>query len=118
MIPSHFLKDRFVRNNAIVFLGSLIISTLSYLYYPVLARLMPLEAFGEVQTLISISTQALLFFSAINIVTVVLVANNKQKSQNDLFVIELQKIMVYLVTLVGIIAIAFSPFLKDFFNIY
>jgi O-antigen/teichoic acid export membrane protein len=44
----------FLRQNAILFVGSLAVSVLNYAYYPVLGRLLKVEEFGEVQVLISL----------------------------------------------------------------
>lgn len=77
---------------------------------------MPFHEFGEVQTLFSIFTQASLIFSAINLVTVVLVSSKKDKENSEKFILELQKLMIYLVGSVGLLAIIFSPFLRNFFN--
>lgn len=77
---------------------------------------MPFNDFGEVQTLFSIFTQASLIFSAINIVTVVLVSTRENRENSDKFIFELQKLMIYLVGAIGLAAILFSPYLKSFFN--
>lgn len=45
--------DTFLRNNVIFFLGSGFIAFLNYLYHPIMSRLMPVERFGEVQTIFS-----------------------------------------------------------------
>ncbi len=49
--------DRFVKNNVIFFFGSMGVAFLSYLYHPILGRIMKVEDFGEVQTLLSLVTQ-------------------------------------------------------------
>lgn len=77
---------------------------------------MTLNDFGEVQTLFSIFAQATLIFSAINIVTVVLVSSNRKSVSNNEFILELQKLMIYIVGILGIIAILSAQYLKTFFN--
>lgn len=116
VIITKLTKDRFVRNNLILFIGSFFVAVLSYLYYPVLARLMNINDFGEVQTLVTIFNQAALIFGAINIVTVVLVASSNNQKRNEVFILELQKLMIYAVVAIGLVAIIFSPLLKSFFN--
>jgi hypothetical protein len=49
--------DPFLTHNAVFFLGSLSVSLLNYAYYGVMGRLMRVEEFGEVQTLLAFMTQ-------------------------------------------------------------
>lgn len=116
MLLTKLHRNAYLRNSAIVFTGSLLISIVNYAYYPVLARLMTLNDFGEVQTLFSIFAQATLIFSAINIVTVVLVSSKRKSDRNNEFILELQKLMIYIVCIFGAIAILSAQYLKTFFN--
>lgn len=109
-------RDRFLRNNIVVFIGSIVSSALSYLYYPIMARILPFDQFGEVQTLVSLLTQVSLIFSAINIVAVVLIASSKIDKRREHFILELQKLMVYVTVVLGLVAIVVSPLIKDFFH--
>lgn len=47
-------EDAFLKNNVVFFFGSILIAFLNYLYHPVMSRLMPIETFGEVQTIFSL----------------------------------------------------------------
>lgn len=51
------LSDPFLRNNAVFFIGSLLVSFLNYLYHPVLSHIISVESFGDVETLLVIYAQ-------------------------------------------------------------
>ena len=64
------IKDDFLKNNAIFFIGSMAVAVLNYLYHPILGRMMSVEDFGEVQSLISLFIQLSIFMGVFNIITV------------------------------------------------
>ena len=69
-------NNMFIRNNTIFFFGSMIAAALSYLYHPLLGRLMSLADFGEAQTMISLSFQVGIILSVFSTVVIHLVANH------------------------------------------
>lgn len=87
-----WLSSDFLRYNAIFFAGSLGISALNYLYYPVLGRLLPPAQFGEVQALVSLFLQATIFLSVITNVAVSVVANQPDEATRGRIVIELERV--------------------------
>lgn len=72
----NYWNDRFWRNNAIFLVGSLFVSFLNYLYYPILSRTIDISSFGEVLTLLSIFNLIGMLLVAFQIVIVNISANN------------------------------------------
>ncbi|MGH8465889.1 MAG: hypothetical protein ACRER5_17235, partial [Pseudomonas sp.] len=117
----------FLRHNLIVFVGSIAISAINYLYYPVLGRLLEPAAFGEVQTVISLFLQVAIFLNVLALLTVNIVTNydsddesgagnaaDRQKAQQTIF--ELER-MALVVGVVGLLASAvLGGLLQDFFR--
>lgn len=106
----------FLRNNAIVFAGSIAISVINYLYYPVLGRLLDPAEFGEVQTLVSLFAQIAIFLSVLGLLTVNIVANHGDKPEAQKTLLELEKFAL-IISVAGLaLAVAGGPFLQNFFN--
>jgi len=68
-------SSSFVRHNAIFFFGSVAVGVLNYVYYPILGRMLSVEAYGEVQALVSLFLQMLVFLVVMSQVTINVVAN-------------------------------------------
>lgn len=96
--------DDFARQNAILFGGTVVVSFMNYLYYPVLGRLLGTAQFGEVQALVSVFLQATLFVGVIANVSVNVVANEPDESVRSRFTHEMSRI----VTGVSLLAVAMS----------
>jgi O-antigen/teichoic acid export membrane protein len=101
-------RSDFLRHNAIFFVGSLAVSALNYLYYPILGRLMPTGQFGEVQALVSIFLQATIFFMVVTNVAVNVVANEPDATHRNRVVYELEYVasLITVATLVLVLALA------------
>jgi stage V sporulation protein B len=50
-------RDPFLINNAVYFFGSLFVAVLNYLYHPLLSRLLSVDSFGDLETIIVIYAQ-------------------------------------------------------------
>jgi len=50
-------NDEFLRNNAVFFVGSLLVAVLNYLYHPIISRTLSVEEFGQVQGYLSVAVQ-------------------------------------------------------------
>lgn len=111
-------KSNFLKQNAILFCGSLAVSILNYLYYPILARLLRLEEFGEVQVLISLFLQLTIFLSVLTQITVNIVANYKNEVQRNRVVFELEKLAFFLSIIILIAGSVFSAQLQQVFNFH
>ncbi len=101
-----------MRNNAIFFVGSLIISFLNYLYYPVLGRLLPLESFGELQVLVSIYTQFTIFITVLTLISTNIISNESDADVVNKTVSELEKITLYVGYALLVLITLLSPLLK------
>lgn len=109
-------NSEFLRHNAIFFVGSVAISTLNYLYYPVIGRLLSPSHFGEVQTLVSLFLQLAIFLTVLGNLTVTIVANHGDEPQGQQTMLELEKLAL-IVSVFGLVAtIAAGPLLQRFFN--
>ncbi|HSE29129.1 MAG TPA: oligosaccharide flippase family protein [Candidatus Saccharimonadales bacterium] len=115
-LRGHWKKNTFLRNNIIVFFGSILTSAFSYFYYPIMARMLSIEEFGEIQTLVSLLTQASLIFGAINIVSVVLIASSKRNKHGERFIFELQKLTLYIAIGVSLTVAICSMWVTNFFH--
>jgi O-antigen/teichoic acid export membrane protein len=94
-------QNTFVRHNGIFFAGSLAVSVLNYLYYPILGRLMPTVQFGETQALVSLFLQATIFLTVVTNVAVSIVANEPDQTHGRRVIYELEYLML-LVTLAAL----------------
>lgn len=108
----------FLRHNAIFFAGSVGVGALNYLYYPILGRLLPPTAFGEVQTLVSFFLQLSIFLSVMGLVTVNVSANYDNAAHRNRVIFDLERIAL-LVSL-GLLALSvlFASQLQHFFRFH
>jgi O-antigen/teichoic acid export membrane protein len=93
--PQPTKKSSFLRQNTVFFIGSLVVSGLNYLYYPVLGRLLPIESFGETQVLISFYTQITIFLSVLTLVAINVVVNEQDSKVANTTVSELERLATY-----------------------
>jgi len=106
----------FLRNNAIVFIGSIATGALNYLYYPILGRLLDPSPFGEVQTLVSLFVQIVIFLSVLGLLTVNIVANQDNSPQAQRTVFELEKLALAISGVMLLASVLLAPILQRFFN--
>lgn len=85
-------KSSFLKQNAVFFIGALVVSVLNYLYYPILGRLLNLTEYGEVQILVSLFLQLIIFMTVLGQVTINVVANYNDVEQRNRIIFELQKV--------------------------
>jgi len=109
-------QDKFLRNNFIFFCGSLVVAVLNYLYHPILGRMMSVEEFGEVQTLISLFTQLAIIVGIFRVIVINIVSNQETKEDNKEIILMLYKIALGITIALGGLIIIGSPFLKSFFH--
>ena len=93
-ITAKIKGNEFFRNNATLFIGSLLVAFLNYLYYPVLGRLLSVEQFGEVQVLLSFLTQLSVILTAFGLLTTNVVVNEEKDKANRI-VTELSRAALY-----------------------
>ncbi len=107
-------SNEFLRHNAIFFTGSLAVSILNYLYYPVLGRLLPATQFGEVQALVSLFLQATIFLGVVTNVAVNVVANEPDAGLRSRIVGELERVATLVVVAGLLVCLAFLPWIQAF----
>lgn len=77
-------EDKFLKNNLIFFIGSLVVSILNYLYFPILGRILSVENFGEAQAINTLVLQSMVILSALGYVAIHLFTNIKdQKAASE-----------------------------------
>lgn len=106
----------FLRQNAVFFLGSVAVGALNYAYYPILGRLLSVQAYGEVQALMSLFFQLLIFLAVLGQVTVNVVANYDDEGQKQKVVYELEKLALFVSVVLFVVVAVFGWKLKSFFH--
>ncbi len=109
------LKDDFMKNNLIFFMGTIFVAFLNYLYHPVLGRMMKVEDFGEVQAFLSFFLIIGVFTGFFRNVIITSVANIKEESDKEI-VAMLRKASLILAFLFAIALSVFALPLAEFFN--
>lgn len=100
-ISAKLKKSSFFLDNSVFLSLSLISAALNYVYYPVIARLLPPTQFGEAQVFVAILLQVSAVFSGLNLVVVYLV-HRLGKAGSRQMIETLQKITVALFLLLTI----------------
>jgi O-antigen/teichoic acid export membrane protein len=109
-------SSAFLRHNIIFLFGSVAVGVLNYAYYPILGRLLDIEAYGEVQAIVSLFLQLNIFLAVLGQVTVNVVANYKDNADRERVVYELEKLGLFM-SMAGLVVVAlFGWKLKAFFN--
>ncbi len=85
-------ESPFLRQNLVFFIGSLLVGGFNYIYYPLLGRLMEPHDYGEVQALVALFMQLLIFLGVLSQVTVNIVANYTDETRKQRVVFELEKL--------------------------
>lgn len=107
-------NNQFLRHNLVYFAGTMIFGALSYLYYPILGRLMAPASFGEVQTLITIFLQYTIFLNVLDLVVINVLVSYESKQLARRVVLELEKLATIVGLLLVLLALIFSGPLKTF----
>ncbi len=109
-------SSTFLKHNAVFFTGAIAAGALNYIFYPIMARMLPTGSFGEVQALCSLFAQINIFLGVLGLITVNIVVNNNQSVQRDQIIIELEKLAL----LIGFALVAITVFagssLEHFFH--
>ncbi len=111
-----FRNSAFMKNNAVFWMASLGVAFINYLYYPILGRLMRPTYFGETQTIISIFTQAAIFFQVLGLVGIGIITKYKNESDRTQITNELSRIALIFSVVLLLLTIIFVQQLKNFFH--
>lgn len=106
----------FLRHNAIFMIGSLGVAALNYLFYPILSRVLSPADFGEVQTLMSLFTQAAIFLTILNYVTIHITINTLDEKERNQTLLGLEKVAMMAGYSLLIIALLSINQLRIFLN--
>lgn len=111
----NLLSDKFFRDNAVFFIGSMVIAVLNYLYHPVLSRMMSVEEFGEVQAILSLTYLTGILLTAFGTVAVNIAANhgNHMDDAHRSSLSQMYRLAVFLVGSFALGILAVSPYLKE-----
>lgn len=108
-----FLKDKFIKNNIIFFIGSIAVAVLNYAFHPIMSRMMSVEDFGEVQTLISMTYLVNSISIIFGTIAVNIVVNRDESSNEHIKVLsQLYKLSLYIIGVFAFGIVVFSPYLK------
>jgi O-antigen/teichoic acid export membrane protein len=110
-------SDKFVRHNAVFFVGSLVVAFINYLYYPVLGRMMDPAHFGEVQLLVSMFLQAAIIFNVLGLVTVNVVANQPDPIRQQQIIDQLERLAFWLMSFLLLGSLVLAGWLQQFFSL-
>ncbi|MBU4274270.1 oligosaccharide flippase family protein [Patescibacteria group bacterium] len=111
-------QDNFLKYNFIFFCGSMVVAVFNYLYHPILSRMMDIESFGEVQTIISLFLLFSMVIGVFRTIVVNIVTNAQEIKEKQELILMLQKAGLYIVSAFSLSIILFSPQLKSFFNFH
>lgn len=113
-------NDKFLANSSILFIGAFLVSAFNYLFHFLMARMLSVENYGELQSLLAVFTIVGVLTAAISTVLIKYVAAFKAKNWwakiHNLFLISIKKILVP----AGIFLIVFvvsSGYITDFLNL-
>lgn len=109
-------RSKFLRQNAIYFIGSLAIGLLNYLYYPVMGRLLHPDSFGEVQVLFSIFAQIAIFLNVFGLLTVNIAANYDNVPRRNRIIAELEKLAIFVGIALLVVTVLAGTTLQSFFR--
>lgn len=109
-------NSSFLKHNAVFFFGSLVVGVLNYAFYPVIGRLLPVSAYGEVQALVSLFLQLGIFLTVLSQVTVNVVANYDDPIQKQRVTLELERLGFLVGLAILLVGSVFSHALASFFH--
>jgi O-antigen/teichoic acid export membrane protein len=115
-IASAIRNSTFLKHNAIFFFGALAAGALNYIFYPIMARLLSTNSFGEIQALFSLFAQVNIFLSVLGLITVNIVVNNEWSQKRDQLILELEKLALLTGLVVLFASFLAGPMLERFFH--
>ncbi len=105
-------QDKFIKDNVIFFVGSMMIAVLNYLYHPAMSRMMSVEDFGEVQALISMTYLTGIFLTIFGTIAVNIISHRDTTSDKHIKLLsQLYKLALYVVGAFAIGIVLLSPYL-------
>jgi O-antigen/teichoic acid export membrane protein len=105
-----------LRNNAIFFLGSMMVAFLNYLYYPVIGRLMSTSSFGEAQATIALFLQVGIFLQVLSLVIISAIKRYSEPTERNHILGELEQGAILTGLFIFAFVVASSVTLQHFLN--
>lgn len=105
--------SQLARHNAVFFAGAMAVGALNYAYYPVLARLVTPDTFGEIQTLASLFLQSGVLLAALSMVIVGITTSGKDDGTRNKLIFELEKFAVIACGVLCTVVVIFSRQLQE-----
>ena len=102
------LQDKFLKQTAIFFTGTMIGSFLNYLFHPLLGRIMSLEDFGELEAVISMTLQFGIITGVFSSLVMNIVTNTDDKEKAATMLHQLQTICLVIMTTIFLLTIIFA----------
>jgi O-antigen/teichoic acid export membrane protein len=106
-------QSSFLKHNAVFFFGSVAVGALNYAYYPILGRLLPPVAFGEIQVLVSLFLQFTIFLNVLTLITINIAVNYKDSEKAHRMMFELEKLSSYFALGILAFSIVAGEFLRS-----
>jgi O-antigen/teichoic acid export membrane protein len=106
-------QSNFLKHNAVFFFGSVAVGALNYIYYPILGRLLPPAAFGEIQVLVSLFLQFTIFLNVLTLITINIAVNYKDSAKAHRMMFELEKLSSYFALGILAFSIVAGEFLRS-----
>jgi O-antigen/teichoic acid export membrane protein len=113
-LAREFKSSSFLKQNAILFIGSIAIGVLNYAFYPVLGRITQPVEFGEVQALISLFLQMSVFLNVLTMIAINITANYTDQHKRNQVIFELEKLAIILVTVLLVLTFVFGEQIREF----
>jgi len=114
------VQNHFLRNSMVLFLGTMIVNILNYIFHLLVGRMVTPEAYGEIESLISLLVIISVPAGTLTLIATKYAAQMKAKQDNQGTAILSryfnQKILIYGVPLF-LLALLFTPFVRDFLGI-
>lgn len=107
------LKDPFFRNSALFFSASMVVAFLNYLFHPILARVMSLQDFGDIEALIALSSVLSTFMSGFAVATVHASVNCEDKDECAAVIASLRKTALIFILSIFTILVIGSQFFAN-----
>ncbi len=109
-------QSPFMRQNMVFLVGSLLVGAFNYVYYPILGRMMQPASYGEVQAIVALFLQLLIFLNVLSQVSVNVIANYTDEARKQRIIFELEKLAFTVSLGVLVAGSLLSWYIKDFFH--
>lgn len=109
-------SNRLIKDNSVMFAGTMAAAGLNYLFYPVLGRFLSPAQFGEVQVLATLVVQSALVFGLARIAIMSEVANAADDAASRKLLHFSERLLLQLALVMTVIALVTVPFVADLFK--